>query len=94
MLSIINAKYIEDYILELNFNNNKTGKVNLKDYIFNNKIKSFHKLQDKKVFKNFNVDYTIKWDNDLDIAPEYLFFKAFENNSELKKQFLDWGYIQ
>ncbi len=44
-------------------------------------------------FKKFQVDYTLKWNDDLDLAPEYLYFKAFENDKNLQKQFHEWGYI-
>jgi hypothetical protein len=93
MITVKDAKYINDYIIEVNFNDNKKGIVDLFDVINDKKIKPFQKLKDKNRFKNFKVDYTIKWDNDLDIAPEYLYFKAFENDASLKEKFQQWGYI-
>jgi hypothetical protein len=97
MLSIINANYQDDYKIYLEFNNNKNGVVNLKDFIFNGKIKPFKKLQDIEKFKKFQVDYTLKWNDglglDLDLAPEYLYFKTFETDSSLIPKFQKWGYI-
>jgi hypothetical protein len=93
MLSITSANYQSDYKILLHFNDNKEGVVDLKDFILNGKIKPFKQLQDIEKFKTFQVDYTLKWNNDLDLAPEYLYFKAFENDNSLKSQFQEWGYI-
>ena len=48
---------------------------------------------DIEKFKKFKVDYTLKWNDDLDLAPEYLYFKAFETDNSLKTKFQGWGYI-
>ena len=93
MLSVKDAKYQNDYKILVEFNDNKKGIVDLKDFIVSGKIKPFKELQDIEKFKNFQVDYTLKWDNDLDLAPEYLYFKAFENDNNLKLTFQKWGYI-
>ena len=94
MLSILNANYENEYVILLEFSDHKKGKVNLKDFIINGKIKPFKALENIEKFKKFRVDYTLKWDDDLDLAPEYLYFKAFENDSSLQKKFLEWGYIK
>jgi len=93
MLSIINANYQDDYKISLEFNDHKNGIVDLKDFILNGKIKPFKQLQDIEKFKNFKVDYTLKWNDDLDLAPEYLYFKAFETDNNLTAKFQGWGYI-
>ena len=93
MLSIINANYQNDYKISLEFNDNKKGIVDLKDFILNGKIKPFKQLQDIEKFKKFKVDYTLKWDNDLDLAPEYLYFEAFKTDNSLTVKFQEWGYI-
>jgi len=93
MLSIINANYQDNYKISLEFNDNKNGIVDLKDFILNGKVKPFKKLQDIEKFKKFKVDYTLKWDDDLDLAPEYLYFKAFETDKNLTAKFQGWGYI-
>ena len=93
MLSITNAKYQDDYKILVEFNDHKNGIVDLKDFILNGKIKPFKELQDIDKFKNFKVDYTLKWNDDLDLAPEYLYFKAFETDHSLTKKFKEWGYI-
>lgn len=93
MLTIVNANYQDDYKILLQFSDNKNGVVDLKDFILNGKIKPFKQLQDIEKFKNFQVDYTLKWDDDLDLAPEYLYFKAFEKDNSLNSKFREWGYI-
>ena len=93
MLSVINANYQNNYKVFLEFNNCKSGIVDLKDLIFNGNIKPFKRLQNIEKFKNFKVDYTLKWNDDLDLAPEYLYFKAFEFDNNLTATFQKWGYI-
>ena len=93
MLSISNANYQNEYKILLHFNDDKQGIVDLKDFVLSGKIRPFKQLQDLEKFKNFKVDYTLKWENDLDLAPEYLYFKAFENDKNLQDKFHKWGYI-
>ena len=93
MLSVLNANYQDDYKILLQFNDDKKGVVDLKEFIFDGKIKPFKQLQDIEKFKTFRVDYTLKWEDDLDLAPEYLYFKAFERDDSLKQKFHEWGYV-
>lgn len=93
MLSIINANYDNDYKISLEFSDHKRGRVDLKEFILNGKIKPFKELENIEKFKQFTVDYTLKWNDDLDLAPEYLYFKAFENDNSLQEKFHDWGYV-
>ena len=93
MLSIVNANYQDDYKILLQFNDNKEGIVDLKDFILDGKIRPFKQLQDIEKFKTFQVDYTLKWNDDLDLALEYLYYKAFEKDNSLKPKFHEWGYI-
>ncbi len=93
MLSILKADYENGYRILLEFSDHKKGEVDLKDFILNGKIKPFNQLKNIEKFKQFKVDYTLKWNEDLDLAPEYLYYKAFENDSELQVQFKEWGYI-
>lgn len=93
MLSILKANYENEYKILLEFSDHKKGEVDLKDFIFNGKIKPFKELENIEKFKQFQVDYTLKWSDDLDLAPEYLYFKAFEKDRTLQKQFHEWGYV-
>ncbi len=93
MLSIIKANYQDKYKISLLFSDHKRGVVDLRGFIFNTNIKAFKRLRDTDVFKKFDVKYTLKWDDDLDLAPEYLYFKAFETDEKLKAKFHKWGYV-
>jgi len=92
-LHVIQAKYIEDYKIEVLFNDGKKGVANLVD-VLNKGI--FQSLQDKKKFSSFIVDKdleTVVWSNGVDLAPEYIYFQAFKKNLTLKEKFKEWGYI-
>jgi len=93
MLSIIDAKYKDDYKLYVKFSDNKEGIADLSDLVLRGKLVPFKALQDQEKFKNFAVNYTIIWNDDLDIAPEYVYFKTFENDTNLQQQFKQWGYV-
>ena len=92
-LHITNAKYIEDYKVEVSFNNGRKGVADLFEVL---KGTIFEPLKDKSVFSSFKVDKeldTIVWPNGVDLAPEYIYFQAFKKESELQAQFRQWGYI-
>ncbi len=94
MLSVIKANYLGNYAIELSFNNHKTGIANLKDTVFNDKRKIFTELQDKDNFVKFKIKHnTLVWENGLDLAPEFLFFTAFKQESTWQDIFKQWGYI-
>ncbi len=94
MLSIKNAKYIDDFKIYLQFNNNREGEVDLKEFIEKTPLKPFKRLKKREKFRDFKVDYTLIWDEDLDLAPEYLYYKTFEHDPTLKEQFIKWGYLK
>ncbi len=74
MPRVIDAEYITDYIINVEFSNGKTGKVDLKPFLGNG---IFEPLQDTVYFKKFFVDgWTISWPNGADIAPETLYQMA------------------
>ena len=50
-------------------------------------------MQDIAKFKAFKLDYTLKWDEDLDFTLKYLDFRAFETGHNLIANFQGWGYI-
>ncbi len=92
-LHVTDAKYLEDYKVEVSFNNGRQGIADLKDVL---KGTMFEPLKNKKVFSNLVVDKeldTIVWSNGADLAPEYIYFQIFKNDPELQHQFKQWGYI-
>ena len=87
-----NAKYLEDYKVEVEFNNGEKGIVDLSDDLYG---EVFEPLKDKNLFSKMKVDKdleTITWENGADFAPEYLYYKSFKNNKKLEPQFKEWGY--
>lgn len=91
-LHISSAKYIENYKLEILFNNGKQGIADLKNAL---KGPVFEPLKNKEKFTEFVVDAelgTIVWSNGADLAPEFIYFQAFKNEPELQSQFKQWGY--
>lgn len=86
IISVINAEYIKDYSIRLNFDTGESGIVDLKAAIFNDHRKIFEPLRDIKFFKKFSLDtWTLFWPNEADFAPEYLYdlaVKQKENTGE------------
>lgn len=93
MLEIIEAKYLHDYVVKIKFNNDEEFELNLSPMLTDDHIGIFKPLKQIEFFKNFRVDYTLCWDNDIDVAPEYLYFLAHKNDSEYQQLFKEWGYL-
>jgi uncharacterized protein DUF2442 len=92
-LHVTNARYVEDYKIEVSFNNGRKGVADLCEAL---KGFMFEPLKDKSLFSSFTIDKdleTIVWPNGADLAPEYIYFQAFKNKPELQLQFKQWGYI-
>ena len=92
-LHVTDASYLEDYKVEVAFNNGRKGIADLTDAL---RGTMFEPLKNKTVFANLVVDEeldTIVWSNGADLAPEYIYFQAFKNEPELQQQFKDWGYL-
>ncbi len=67
---IIKANYLNEYKIELEFNNQKKGVVNLKPYLDK---KFYEPLKNLSTFKNFKLNrWTIEWENGADFSPEFL----------------------
>lgn len=92
-LHVTNARYVEDYKIEVSFNNGRKGVADLSDAL---KGSVFASLKNTSAFSSFTVDKeleTLVWPNGADLAPEYIYFQAFKNEPELQSQFKQWGYI-
>jgi len=92
-IHVTKAKYVEDYKVEVSFNNGRKGVADLSGAL---KGTVFESLKSKSEFSSFTVDEeleTIVWPNGADLAPEYIYFQAFKNEPDLQSQFRQWGYI-
>ena len=70
---VTEAKYISDYKIEVMFEDNKRGVIDLESTIKNDSRLIFQELQDKQKFSQIRVDMdTVVWTNGLDLAPEFL----------------------
>ncbi|MEE2717234.1 MAG: DUF2442 domain-containing protein [SAR324 cluster bacterium] len=92
-LHITSAKYLDEYRVEVVFNDGRKGVADLASTL-NGRV--FEPLKDKTLFAKLSVDdelETIVWPNGADLAPEYLYFRAFKDDPALQPQFQKWGYL-
>ena len=90
-LHVEEAKYIGGYKVEVAFNDGRKGIADLSDAI---RGPIFEQLKDTSAFVQLTVDKeldTITWPNGADLAPEYIYFKAFKDNLEWKENFKKGG---
>ena len=72
----VDVKILNDYELEITFDNNETRKFDVKPYF---KFKQFEQLKDIKMFRTVKVaGLSIEWENGADICPDELY-----NNSKI-----------
>ena len=93
ILHVTDAKYLEEYRVEVSFNDGKKGIVDLSQSLEGT---IFNPLKNRSLFSQLRVDKeldTIVWPNGADLAPEYLYFQAFKDVPELKYKFKKWGYL-
>ena len=82
-LHITNARYLEDYKVEVSFNDGRKGIADLADAL---KGSMFEPLKNKSLFSRLVIDKeldTIVWSNGADLAPEYIYFQAFMNSNSV-----------
>ena len=80
MLEVTSAEYVEGYKIRLRFNNGETGLVDLKDCLWG---PMFEPLRELSAFKRFMVSevlHTVCWENEADLAPEFLYDKVVEQS--------------
>lgn len=81
MLEVTKARYEQGYKIRIEFNNGTSGVVDLSDVLWG---PIFEPLKDFELFQRFFVSdvlHTIAWENDADIAPEYL-YESLANKSQ------------
>lgn len=92
-LHVVEARYIEDYKVDVLFNDGKRGVADLSEAL---RGSVFKPLKETSVFAQLRVDdelETIVWPNGADLAAEYIYFQAFKTEPGLQAQFRQWGYI-
>jgi hypothetical protein len=69
---IVDARYVDKYIIWLKFSDGSDGNVDLKDELWG---PVFEPLKNPAVFRRFQVHpelHTIVWENGADLSPEFL----------------------
>ena len=82
MLEVVEAKYQSGFNVWVKFNDGVAGVVDLSDALWG---PVFEPLRDVERFKRFKVSevlHTLVWDNDADLAPEYLRDRLFSHTSQ------------
>ena len=73
---VTSVKHIENYKIEVVFNDKMHGIVDLESTIKNDTRPIFQELRDLKKFQQIDVGMdTVIWKNGLDLAPEFLYNK-------------------
>jgi hypothetical protein len=93
LLHVTHAKPMDGYKIEVSFNDGRSGVADVSALIQQGIFKS---LADDSIFRQLEVDHeleTVTWPGGLDVAPEYLYFKAFQAEPSLRQQFDEWGYF-
>ena len=78
MLEVTAAEGIGGHRVRICFSNGEEGTVDLADALWG---PMFEPLKDPAAFQRFElspVRHTIQWENDADLAPEYLYAKMVE----------------
>lgn len=92
ILHVVDAAHVEAYKVKVSFSDGRCGIADLSDCL---RGRVFEPLKDVGLFSQLRVDReldTITWPNGADLAPEFLYFKAFADDPELQTQFAEWGY--
>ncbi len=72
MIEVTEAKYLEDYKVWLEFNNGKSGEVDLENHLWGPVFVPLKNIEEFEKFKISNELGTIIWENEADFAPEFL----------------------
>lgn len=93
MLEVKQAEYVGNYAVRLVFSNGRAGIADLEQLVCNDRRPVFAQLREPSRFSRFKVAHSaLVWNDELDIAPEYLYYLAFKDDPALQEQFRQWGY--
>jgi hypothetical protein len=94
ILQITQMEHLGKGIYSLSFNDGKTGKINSALLADDEPVAVFSQFKNEDFICRARLNHgTLEWPNELDIAPEYLYFLAFKNSPELHETFSSWGYL-
>ena len=74
MIWVTEAQHLGNHVLTISFSDGRSGRVDLRDFIFRDSREIFQQLRDVDRFVRFTVDMdTVVWENGADLAPEFLY---------------------
>ena len=76
-MEIVKVKYLSDYKLEVEFDNDEKIIADFKDFLFQNHSPMTTQFKDKERFKNVSIDFGhLTWeDGEMDISAESVYNK-------------------
>jgi hypothetical protein len=76
MVWVVNAEILEEYKIEVKFNDGTEGIIDFQNIIKDDNREIIRELLNKNKFQTVRVEYdTLVWENGVDFAPEYLYEK-------------------
>jgi hypothetical protein len=75
-LEIVSINYLYDFKIFVEFNDGKSGEVNLENELWGSIFLPLKEIANFKKFSLSPVSNTIEWANGADIAPEFLYEKC------------------
>ena len=94
MIHVTEANHAGEGKFDLTFSDGRQGRVDLTG-VLDGPI--FEPLREVEFFARGALDEeirTLTWPNGADVAPEYLYFLAFRDDTELAGLFHEWGYLR
>jgi len=82
MLEVVSAEYVDGYRVRVRFNTGEEGVVDLSEALWG---PVFEPLKNPEAFRRFEVSgvlHTIRWENDADLAPEFLHDRMMEQKGQ------------
>lgn len=94
LLEITDTQYLDDYRVQLTFNDGRVGVADLHALIDANPASVFAAFADEAFARQFGLKHgTLCWPGERDVAAEYLYFLAFRDEPTLQALFQQWGYL-
>jgi hypothetical protein len=94
IINVTSATHLRNGQFEVTFNDGRHGVADLRGML---EGPIFDPLRDPEFMARGFVDpetRTLSWPNGADVAPEYLYFLAFRDDSDLSGLFHEWGYLR
>jgi hypothetical protein len=94
LLEITLAEYLGANHVQITFNDGRVGMVNLQALAGTTPESVFSAFTDEKFVRQCSLAHgTLCWPGERDVAAEYLYFLAFQDDPALYSLFRQWGYL-